>query len=101
MAAMKAAGEFRVAQEVKRPYVLVLGLLAVITLIEVQIPSLPGWIGIAKPVVILLLVVSSVAKAMMVALYYMHLRYETRILKLLPVGPLVFVVLLAFIVVLR
>ena len=101
MATSTAKNEIRVAQELKRPYVLVLVLLAVITLIEVQVPYLPAWIGVAESIVILLLVVSSVAKAVMVALYYMHLRYEPRVLKFLPVAPLVFVVLLAVVVVLH
>src|SRR3990172_447961 len=101
MATSTAKDEIRVAQELKRPYVLVLVLLAVITLIEVQVPNLPAWIGVAESIVILLLVVSSVAKAVMVALYYMHLRYEPRVLKFLPVAPLVFVVLLAVVVVLH
>jgi len=97
----EAANGIRVAEEVKRPYVLVLVLLAVITLLEVQVPNLPAWIGIGEGLVIALLVASSVAKALMVALYYMHLRYEPRILKLLPVAPLVFVVFLALVVVLH
>ncbi len=89
-------GSGAVAAELKRPYVLVLVLLAVVTVLEVQVPSLGARFGIAEWLQVVLLVVSSVSKAVLVALYYMHLRYEVRILKLIPVGPLAFVVLLIF-----
>jgi len=94
-----ASNELRIAEELKRPYVLVLVLLAVVTVMEIQVPNLGPWFGISESVIILLLVVSSAAKASMVALYYMHLRYEPRVLKILPVGPLAFVVLLILVVI--
>ena len=87
-------GVGRVTGELKRPYVLVFALLGLVTILEVQVPGLGVRFGIAGSTQILLLMASSVAKASLVALYYMHLRYEPRILKLLPVGPLVFVMLL-------
>lgn len=83
-----------VADELKRPYVLVLVLLALVTVAEVQVPSLGQTYRIPGGLQVLLLMASSIAKAALVALYYMHLRYESRILKFLPVGPLVFVLLL-------
>jgi len=89
-----AHGTHRVAEELKRPYVLVLVLLALVTVAEVQVPSLGQTYGIPESMQILLLMASSIAKAALVALYYMHLRYESRILRLLPVGPLAFVALL-------
>lgn len=101
MATVVAENGIRVEEEVKRPYVLILVLLAVVTFLEVQVPNLPAWIGVGEGIVVLLLIVSSVAKAIMVALYYMHLRYEPRILRLVPVAPLIFVALLALVVVLH
>ncbi len=91
-----AHGTERIAQELKRPYVLVLVLLAIVTLAEVQVPSLGRTFQFSTMVQATLLMSSSVAKGSLVALYYMHLRYEPRLLSLLPVGPLVFVLLLVF-----
>ena len=96
-----AKNEIHVVQELKRPYVLVLVLLAVVTVAEVQIPNFQAWFGIGQGVQIGLLMLSSIAKASLVGLYYMHLRYEPRIIRLLPVAPLVFVVLLVIIVILH
>ncbi len=98
MAAVAGHATAGVAQEIKRPYVLVLVLLAAVTLVEVQIPGIGRAIGLAEIQQALLLMVSSVVKAVMVALYYMHLRYEPRILRFIPVGPLVFVALLIIVV---
>ena len=89
-----------VTHELKRPYVAVLAFLAIVTVVEVQIPTLgPQW-GIPNSVQIMFLMGTGVIKAAMVALYYMHLRYEPRVLSLLPVGPLVFVGLLILVVIL-
>ncbi|HEV8595325.1 MAG TPA: cytochrome C oxidase subunit IV family protein [Thermoplasmata archaeon] len=93
-ATAEAAHGRTLVEEVKRPYVLVLVLLAVVTILEVQVPSLGSRFSIPESLQILLLMVSSVSKAVLVALYYMHLRYEARIMRLIPVGPLVFVALL-------
>lgn len=92
-------GMDRVAHELKRPYVAVLVFLAIVTLVEVQIPSLGTTFGISKALQIIFLMASAAIKAVMVALYYMHLKYEPRILRLLPVGPLVFVALLVLVIV--
>lgn len=100
MSAEVAHGAERVGEELKRPYVLVLVLLAVVTLAEVQIPSLGEQYGLDQATQIGFLMGSAVVKAGLVALYYMHLRYEPRILRLLPVGPLVFVGLLLAVLVL-
>lgn len=88
-----------VGHELKRPYVAVLAFLAVVTVVEVQIPTLGAAWGISQRLQIAFLVVTAVIKAAMVALYYMHLRYEPRILRLLPAGPLIFVALLILVVV--
>ena len=92
-------GAGRVAHEIKRPYVPVFGFLALVTVVEVQIPSLGATLGIPGALQVLFLLGTAVIKAAMVALYYMHLRYEPRILKILPAFPLVFVALLIAVVV--
>jgi caa(3)-type oxidase subunit IV len=94
-------GTGRVAHELKRPYVPVFGFLALVTVVEVQIPSLGATLGIPGALQVLFLLGTAVIKAAMVALYYMHLRYEPRILKLIPLGPLAFVVLLLLVVMLH
>ena len=94
-------GMGRVALELKRPYVQVFAFLGLVTLVEVQIPTLGPRLGISQGLQILFLMGTAAIKASFVALYYMHLRYEPRILKLLPIGPLVFVALLITVVILR
>ncbi len=93
-AAAAPGGLARVAHEVKRPYVQVFAFLGLVTLIEVQIPSLGQTFHIPESWQVILLMSTAAVKAILVALYYMHLKYEPRILKLLPVAPLAFVVLL-------
>jgi cytochrome c oxidase subunit 4 len=61
-------------------------LLAVLTLVELGVASTSG---IARPAVVVALVALAIAKAALIALFYMHLRYETRHLKLTVLGPLV------------
>lgn len=69
---------------VKRPYVPVFVMLGVLTLIEIQVPGL----AISKASQIFLLMVFAIGKASLVVLYYMHLRYEPRLLSLVPLIPL-------------
>ncbi len=88
------AGLGQVAQELKRPYVPVFVFLGLVTLVEVQIPTLGQTLGISQTLQIGFLIGTAIIKAGLVALYYMHLRYEPRILKILPMFPLVFVALL-------
>jgi cytochrome c oxidase subunit 4 len=75
------AGRF----EAKRPYIPVFAVLGILTLIEIQIPGFP----LPKAEQVFLLVSLAVGKASLVALYYMHLRYEPRLLALVPVVPLI------------
>ena len=96
-----ARGMDVVAHALKKPYVAVLVFLAIVTVVEVQIPRLFASAGISSAWQIGVLMVTAVIKAAMVALYYMHLRYEPRVLRLLPVGPLVFVALLILVVILN
>lgn len=67
-------------------YVVVFVVLGVLTLVELGVALTPG---IPKQAVVIALVTLAVAKAALIALFYMHLRFETRILKLTVLGPLV------------
>jgi cytochrome c oxidase subunit 4 len=67
-------------------YVVVFAVLGLLTLVELGVVRTPG---IAKPAVVLALVALAVSKAALIALFYMHLRFETRLLRLTVLGPLV------------
>ena len=67
-------------------YVVIFVVLGVLTLVELGVARTPG---IASSAVVLALVALAVAKAALIALFYMHLRFETRILRLTVLGPLV------------
>jgi cytochrome c oxidase subunit 4 len=58
--------------------------LAVLTAVELMVAFLP-W---SKRIIILLLIFLAVWKALMVALYFMHLRYEPNRLRILAIAPL-------------
>ena len=58
--------------------------LAVLTLLELGVAFL-GW---SKLVIILLLVGLALWKALLVALYYMHLRYEGNRMRIFAIAPL-------------
>lgn len=79
------------AEERKRPYLAVFGTLAFLTLIEVQTPTINF---IARNQVVAMLIALSVAKATLVVMYYMHLRYEPRQLAAIPLGALILVLVL-------
>jgi len=57
--------------------------LAVLTVVEVFVAMAPGGAGL----VALTLVALAVSKAALVALYYMHLRYDRRLLTYIAVSP--------------
>jgi cytochrome c oxidase subunit 4 len=63
--------------------------LAVLTALELTIAFLP-W---PKKTLILLLIALAVWKALLVALYYMHLRFERSRLRILAIAPLPFCVI--------
>jgi cytochrome c oxidase subunit 4 len=71
-------------------YIAIFIFLGVLTAVELGIAFLP-W---PKTVLILLLVFLAVWKAVLVALYYMHLRYEPTRLRLLAIAPLPLAVIL-------
>ena len=80
-----------------RTYLLVGVLLAVTTVIEVQLPQ---WLADDRPLMIVSLLVSAGVKAALVALFYMHLKYDSRVYTGVMVLSLVliiyFLVLMAF-----
>jgi cytochrome c oxidase subunit 4 len=67
-------------------YVVVFVVLGVLTLVELAVARTAG---ISRPAVVVALVALAIAKAALIALFYMHLRFETRILRLTVLGPLV------------
>lgn len=85
-----AMGAIRAAFDVeKRPYVRAFAALALLTFIEVQVPNLHF---LAKSVQIAFLVAFAVTKASIVVAYYMHLRYEPRVIAYIPLVPLMLLV---------
>ncbi len=77
-------------EHVKRPYVYVFLVLAIVTAIEVYVSTL-SFLAIDR---ITLLIVMATVKASLVAAYYMHLRYEPRWIMLIPFGALALVFIL-------
>jgi cytochrome c oxidase subunit 4 len=63
--------------------------LAVLTGLELTIAFLP-W---NKTTLVLLLIALAVWKALLVALYYMHLRFERKRLRILAIAPLPFCII--------
>ena len=76
-------------------YIGVWVLLAVLTGIELGVAFLP-W---AKTTLILILLGLALWKALLVALYYMHLRFEPNRLRILAVAPLPLAVILVIAVI--
>jgi cytochrome c oxidase subunit 4 len=75
----------------KQPnYMAVFAALAVLTVIEVGV----AFIGFGRKVTILILVGLAIWKATLVALYYMHLRFEPPRLVLMVLAPLPLAVIL-------
>lgn len=72
------------------PYIAIWVGLAVLTGVELGVAFLP-W---PKRVVVLLLILLAVWKAVLVALYYMHLRFEPNRLRILAIAPLPLAVIL-------
>lgn len=64
--------------------------LFVLTMVEVGV----AFIGLSKTLTILALVLLALWKALLVALYYMHLKYEPKRLRILVLAPLPLAVLL-------
>jgi cytochrome c oxidase subunit IV len=71
-------------------YIAIFVALAVLTAIELGVAFLP-W---SKTTLILLLIGLAVWKALLVALYFMHLRFEPNRLRILAIAPLPLAVIL-------
>jgi cytochrome c oxidase subunit IV len=69
--------------------------LAVLTAVELTVAFLP-W---HKRTIILLLIFLAVWKALMVALYFMHLRFEPNRLRILAIAPLPLAVIMVMAVI--
>jgi cytochrome c oxidase subunit 4 len=80
-----AAGHLPAARKLG-PYLGAFAVLVALTLVEIGV-VLSG--GIPRGAATLALVAIASAKAALIALFYMHLRYETRILTVTVLGPLV------------
>jgi len=78
----------------KRPYMQVAVALTVLTAVEVGVANL----AFNRTLVIILLVVLAAAKAILVALFYMHLRYDKPILAIIGGFPFFLAVLMALII---
>lgn len=72
-------------------YMLIFYWLAALTALEVGVT----YMGLPKMLMIAILVGLAVAKAAMVAMYFMHLKFERRILAMIAMTPLVLCVFLA------
>jgi cytochrome c oxidase subunit IV len=74
-----------------RTYVIVFGWLAVLTVLEV----LTAAVGLDESVRVPVLIVIAIIKALLVVLFYMHLRYDSKWYWLTLIVPLGFILLLA------
>ncbi|MSR75630.1 MAG: hypothetical protein EXS14_09215 [Planctomycetes bacterium] len=76
------------------PYLKVFALLVALTVVEVVVPFvLTGSRGIAAT----LLIVISVVKILFIARYFMHLKFDAKILGLVACAPLVCASILSFV----
>lgn len=72
------------------PYMVVFGTLGALTVVEIGV----AFIGLPRTLTILALIVLAIWKALLVALYYMHLKFEPRPLWLVVASPLPLAVIL-------
>ena len=78
----------------KRPYLKVFVWLAVLTAVEVGVASLE----FDKALLIIVLAALAMVKVSLVALYYMHLRYDNRILMLIGGFPFLLAAVMTLII---
>ena len=71
-------------------YMLVFAFLALLTGVEVGVAFTP----IPKSIQVIFLIALAIAKATLVGMYYMHLRYEGRVLRFIALGPLLLAIIL-------
>jgi len=69
----------------RKQYFIIFIVLGVLTMLELGVVKMPG---IGRTPMLVALIALAVTKAAFVGLYYMHLKYETRVLKLTIAIPL-------------
>lgn len=79
-----------------RSYMVVFGVLTVLTVAEVAVAKVPGM---GRALLISALILMALAKAGLVLMTYMHLGHETRSLKLMVVLPFLLPALFAFVLI--
>jgi len=72
--------------------------LAILTVGEIGVVFLPHYISMGKMAVGVFLCAFALVKAALVAMYFMHLKFETRTLALIAVTPLTIATLLVFVI---
>jgi cytochrome c oxidase subunit 4 len=86
------------AEEHKHPnYMMIFWVLLALTLLEVLAAKLPAWINESQAVwttTIVLLILMAFVKALYVALYFMHLKFERKTLILIVCAPVVLAIVL-------
>lgn len=75
----------------RRPYMRVFAFLVLLTVVEVGVAFVLAASSAKAP----LLIALALAKATLVAMYYMHLRFEGRVLRLIAIFPLILSIVLA------
>lgn len=90
---MTAHGESGVATHKSPNYIGIWVVLFVLTLVEVGV----AFIGLSKQLTVLALILLAVWKAALVAMYYMHLKFEPKTLVIIALSPipLAFILVLA------
>jgi caa(3)-type oxidase subunit IV len=86
------------ADHEKRPYMTIFWLLLVLTVIEVSSLWLPDGM-FPKALIAAFLLTLAVGKAALVAMYYMHLRYDPRLLWAIFLGPFGLAILFGVIII--
>jgi cytochrome c oxidase subunit 4 len=86
-----AAAETAVPDARPHPnYIGIFGILFVLTVVEVGV----AFVGLSRTLTIMALILLALWKALLVALYYMHLRYEPGRLRMLALAPLPLAIIL-------
>ena len=75
----------------RRPYMRVFAFLVLLTVVEVAV----AFVLSASAAKVPLLIALAIAKAALVAMYYMHLRFEGRVLRAIAVFPFILSILVA------
>ncbi len=78
------------------PYFGIWGALAVLTAAELGVAFLEQW---SKLTIVVVLILLAVFKALLVALYFMHLRFEPNRLRILALAPLPLAIILVMAVI--